>query len=274
MFRWQQQEDQSWLGMDGASWYHVVCAERGLYQVTSNARQSDFENYFRLDWGGVDTEQEIIRRGPELEPYILGLPGLRLLAPADPNEAFFGFLCSANNHLRRILPMVRRLGEYGPQVYDVSGWPVHAFPAASVIAEIPELELRAKGFGYRAATITRIAAEVALKGEDWLFNLKKTSYAESHARLVELKGIGPKLADCICLFGLHHMEAVPIDTHIWQAFTRLYHADWRERPLSDVRYRLAADQFRARFGNLSGWAHQYLFYENVLSGGKRRKDGL
>jgi len=259
--------------MDGARWYHVT-GDESKFQVASNASKTDFAEYFRLDWDGAATEREILRMGPELEPYLSGLKGLRLLAPSDVNEVFFGFLCSANNHLRRILPMVRRLGSYGPKVYQVAGRPAHAFPSASQIAAIPERELRDYGFGYRALTITRIAAEVAPRGDQWLYQLKKAGYKEAHAELMGIKGIGPKLADCIALFGLHYVEAVPIDTHIWQAFTRLYFPDLRGAPLTDARYRMAADSFRARFGFLSGWAHQYLFYENVLSGGKRRSDGL
>jgi len=85
-----------------------------------------------------------------------------------------------------------------------------------------------------------------------------------------MKGIGPKLADCICLFGLDHQEAVPVDTHIWQAMCRLYFPQWSGTALTEKRYYEASDFFRDRLGDLAGWAHQYLFYDNVLNWRSRR----
>lgn len=38
-------------------------------------------------------------------------------------------------------------------------------------------------------------------------------YREAHEQLLELQGVGPKVADCICLMGLGWGEAVPVDTH-------------------------------------------------------------
>ena len=40
------------------------------------------------------------------------------------------------------------------------------------------------------------------------------NYTESKKELMKLYGIGEKVADCICLFSLHHLNAFPIDTHI------------------------------------------------------------
>ena len=77
------------------------------------------------------------------------------------------------------------------------------------------------------------------------------------------------MADCIALFGLHHMEAAPVDTHLWQAACRLYFPDWAGKAVTDVRYRQLGDFLRERFGDLTGWAHQYLFYENLLNWRKR-----
>lgn len=271
VFRWTQREPGVWFGLDGGDWYLV-----GRQVVLeTNTPVGAFEQYFRLDIDATQLEREVIERGPELEPYVEGLRGLRLLQPSDAVESFFGFLCTANNNLARILPMVQRLGEFGDRILDdglPSGQTAHRFPEPEVIAEIPEVELRSRGFGYRAATIPRAAKQASERGgRDWIESLRRVPYLDARADLLQIDGIGPKLADCICLFALHHRVAVPIDTHIWQQLTRLYHPEWHGLSLTGQKYSFAAEAFRDRFGDHAGWAHQYLFYDNVLHGRDRRK---
>lgn len=234
-------------------------------QIQGNGAKADFEQLFRLDWDAAEIEAKLLDLAPEMAPYIAAFPGLRIMRPSCSTESFFCFLCTPNNNLTRIVQMARHLATYGPVIDTVDGMPVHRFPEVATIAAIPEGELRARAFGYRAATITSIARQVAEKGDGWIESLKFVPYEEAHAELCALKGIGPKLADCIALFALHHTEAVPIDTHIWQAFVRLYRPEWKGKALTDARYREAAQFLRARFGPLGGWAQQYLFYDNMLN---------
>jgi N-glycosylase/DNA lyase len=186
---------------------------------------------------------------------------------SDPVETIFCFLCSANNNLHRIIPMCWKLGQYGVEIAPN----LHAFPKLEQIASIPEQALRDQGFGYRGATIPKVANEICIRGSNWMDNLIAATYTDAHAELCTLPGIGPKLADCICLYGLDHGEAVPLDTHIWQAFTRLYHPEWKGKSVTDFRYKESTARFRDRFGELSGWAHLFLFYENLLNARERRR---
>lgn len=191
------------------------------------------------------------------------------MRPSCVVEETFCFLCTPNNNLARILKMTKALASYGPKFDNADA---QRFPDIETIAAIPEQELRARGFGYRAATIPSIARQIVEKGgEHWLEALREQPYQQAHDALVEIKGIGPKLADCICLFALHHTEAVPVDTHLWQAAKRHYFADWEGGSLTAQRYRAIGDHFRARFGDLAGWAHQYLFYDNLKNWRTYRK---
>jgi N-glycosylase/DNA lyase len=52
--------------------------------------------------------------------------------------------------------------------------------------------------------------------EQWLFNLRDKPYEEVKEALLELSGVGPKVADCIALMSLDKLESVPVDTHVWQ----------------------------------------------------------
>jgi len=264
-------DDGSWEGVDGRHCYRLSTIADGETGRTSllaatNGDAGALQSFFRLDRDAAAVEAEILLRGAELKPAVEQLLGIRLLRHSDPVETIFCFICSANNNLNRIIPMCWRLGTYGEPLEDG----LYAFPTIERIAEIEEADLRSHAFGYRAATIPRVAKEIVSRGESWLINLKKANYEEAHGELCSLPGIGPKLADCICLYGLDHSMAVPLDTHIWQAFTRLYHPKWKNKAVTDFRYREATGRFRDRFGDLSGWAHLFLFYENLLRSRKRR----
>ena len=265
VFRWDKLPDDRFLGVDGPNWYAVTPLGDGALEIASNAGAETFVRLFRLDESLADIERQIVAKGPELRPYMGALRGLRLLKSMDPYEVLFCFLCTPNNNLARIKQMVHTLGSFGTRMATGEGIEIKRFPSAQRIADIQESELRERGFGYRAATIPAVARQLLALPEAWLEGLKQVPFPDAHDALCSLKGVGPKLADCICLFGLHHTESAPMDTHLWQACCRLFFPEWRGKALTDKRYQIAADHLRSKFGNLTGWAHQYLFYENLLN---------
>lgn len=162
--------------------------------------------------------------------------GIRILRQ-DAWEALLGFICSSNNNISRISQMVEKLClHYGPAVASVDGRAYHDFPTPEALtgADV-ESRLRGLGFGYRAKYIYQTAVMVAQeKGEGWLDSLRnpecpafgkesapagemfpegREGYREAHEKLLSLQGVGPKVADCVCLMGLGWGEAVPVDTH-------------------------------------------------------------
>jgi N-glycosylase/DNA lyase len=262
VFRWWKTGDHSYEGVDGRNWFRVTQGESDT-EIESNASLQTYRNLFNLEVRTSWIGQMIVSRAPEMAPYIAALRGLRVMKPSDPTEVFFSFLCTANNHIKRITPMVAKLAEYGEAI-GATGY--KRFPRSDVVAAIPEAELRIKGFGYRGATIPHAAQEVVKRGGDeWLESLKSVGYGQAHMELVAIKGIGNKLADCICLYGLHYSEAVPIDTHLWQAACRVFFPEHTGKALTELRYRQVGDFFRERFGTTAGWAHLYLYYENQLN---------
>jgi len=244
-----------------------------VLHVESNGDRDDFERLFRLDWDATAVAGEILQSSPELGSTIAEFEGLRVMRPSCSTECFFCFLCTPDNNLTRIVPMVRFLATYGEVMAEVDGVVIHRFPGVEAIAAIPEIELRERAFGYRAATIPSIAKQVLQRGEGWIEQLKYVPYEEAHTQLCELKGIGPKLADCIALFALDHTEAIPIDTHIWQAYIRLYRPECKDMAVTDARYREAAQFLRTKFGRYGGWAQQFLFYDNMMRGKAPAREG-
>jgi N-glycosylase/DNA lyase len=261
VFRWRRLVENRWHGVDGPNTYSVEATDKG-YLVDSNADQLEFERLFRLESRFANITDQIIQRGPELTPYVESLSGLRLMSPSLARETLFSFLCTSNNHVARITKMVDELVLLGD-----SG----LFPGLERLAAVSEAELRAKGFGYRGATIPKVAIELVHRGgEDYLESLSNADLKDLKEELSSLPGVGPKLTDCIALFAFGHTEVCPVDTHIWQACTRLYFPEWQGENLTGKRYESISNFMRDRFGDLAGWAQQCLFVENMQNWRSRK----
>lgn len=137
--------------------------------------------------------------------------------------------------------------------------------------------MRELGFGYRAKYIAETARIVAQeKPLLWLESLRnpehqglqgrsgseslKSTYKEAHEALLSLTGVGPKVADCVCLMGLGWGESVPVDTHVWQIAQRDYKfGKTKSKTFNKAMYDAVGDHFRGIWGQHAGWAHSVLF---------------
>jgi N-glycosylase/DNA lyase len=191
------------------------------------------------------------------------LPGFRLLRPSSPHETLFCFMCTANNHLSRITQMVRSLSAFGEPLAEIEGRTFNRFPTLRRIAALDESVLREQGFGYRAKTIVAAAQTLVERPDGWLEGLKSRSFDEARSELMTLPGIGPKLADCIALYGLGFDESTPFDTHLWNAVTSRYLPHLKGQSLTHRRYAEARSFMQEKFGTLAGWAHLYLYFHRL-----------
>ena len=91
------------------------------------------------------------------------------------------------------------------------------------------------------------------KPETYFDDLRKLPYLECREELLTLSGVGPKVADCICLFSMDKADVIPVDTHVWQIATRDYKL--KIKTLTQKTYQDVGDAFRKVFGEYAGWAH-------------------
>ena len=210
--------------------------------------EGDWKNvwapYFDLstDYCGIET---LIRKSGDahlLESFESGR-GIRILRQ-DLWEVIISFLISQNNNISRIKGSIEALcREAGIKIGD-SG--EYAFPGPSDLN--PEIFERVNmGLGYRVPYLKEMY-EFAGEHPEWLESLKTMNYTEARAELLKRKGIGPKVADCICLFGLHHIDAFPIDTHVKQLLARYYPKGFNHE----------------YFKGVAGVIQQYLFYYELM----------
>lgn len=184
--------------------------------------------------------------------------GIRILRQ-DPWENVISFICSSNNNIQRISQMVNNLClHFGPHLVTLDSIPYHDFPPPSALTGPGvEKKLRDLGFGYRAKYIANTAAIVANeRPSGWLDSLRTVPYREAHDALLELPGVGPKVADCVCLMSMDKTEALPVDTHVWQIAQRDYKfRSMKGKTLNKATYDAIGDYFRALWGKEAGWAH-------------------
>jgi len=249
MFRWIRTPDGI-EGRDGSNGYRIRYW-MGSYMVETTADQPAFERLFRLD---EDLATRLATQHPNMAPLVQKYPGLRWMRPSCRREVFFGFMCSSNNNLPRIQGLVRKLGEL--ENYN--------FPTLEQLCSYEPPLLRMQGFGYRAPQIYSAAQELRRRGgDDYLDELATQPYEAQISALLTFPGVGPKIADCIALYGFQNGLAVPFDTHMWRAATRLYRPDWADRAPTAKQYRAMGDVMREEFGELAGLAHLYLFFDEM-----------
>ena len=159
------------------------------------------------DYGAVAAEYGHI---PAAKRAIELYPGMRVLNQ-DPWEALLSFILSANNNVTRIRNLVAALCRAFGEGVSIGERQLYAFPGPEKLAAAEESALRALGVGYRAPYLKKTAQAVC--DGFLLYQLKDMPYAEAHARLITLCGVGDKVADCILLFGCGHTSAFPVD--VW-----------------------------------------------------------
>lgn len=98
------------------------------------------------------------------------------------------------------------------------------------------------------------------RNPDWLERVTVADYPTAKALLMELPGVGAKVADCICLMSLGHHEAVPVDTHVFSVTAQYYLPHLKHvRSVTTRVYNEIGAFYRERFGPMAGWAHSVLF---------------
>ncbi|KKK26813.1 DNA N-glycosylase [Aspergillus rambellii] len=260
---------------------------------TEDDTRSLITDYFNLASNLTPLYEQWSAQDPNFRKKAAQFTGIRILRQ-DAWEALVSFICSSNNNIARISQMVEKLcSHYGPLVGSVNGRVYHDFPTPEALtAADVESRLRGLGFGYRAKYIYQTAVTVARQREEgWLDALRnpespalalgtegrrvhaataapggemspegRAGYREAHAKLLELQGVGPKVADCVCLMGLGWREAVPVDTHVWQIAQRDYRfGKGSHRSLTKTTYDAVGNHFRNLWGREAGWAHSVLF---------------
>ncbi|MDD2215992.1 MAG: DNA glycosylase [Eubacteriales bacterium] len=233
--------------------------DRELVEISCSSQDYDeiWKEYFDLDFDyGIIVDR--LLRGPDefLRKAVQFGDGLRILKQ-EPFETLISFIISQNKNIPAIKRSIEKICErYGEQK-EWNGIYYYTFPTPEQLADAREEELRSTGLGYRDEYVIK-AARAALKGDLNLGALKDCCYKEAITQCKGLRGVGDKVASCIALYGLHHLDAVPVDVWISRTIEKIYNYnfDWEV------------------YNGYAGIVQQYMFYyiRNIRNG-SLMKDG-
>lgn len=266
--------------------YAYVLAEDSKVRNGPESTLQYITDYFNLDVKLADLYEQWAQVEKKYRPSskttsFAGFPGIRMLRQ-DPWETVVLFICSSNNNVKRISKMCDSLcQEYGAYINDYDGIAYYSFPQPDKLAK-PEVEqrLRELGFGYRARYIQQ-TARMFVDNEvyphltlDTLWELRNKTSEEAHEYLLELCGVGPKVADCISLMALDNHDVVPVDTHVLQIAVRDYKFKG-PKTMNKIAYNQVKQHLRELFGEYAGWAQLVMFAAELsdLNNGVNQVDG-
>ena len=238
--------------------YEVIAGDRYLevtqsgneciFRCTDSEYEDFWKHYFDLE---TDYGEYKSRINPK-DQYLMNAAefgrGIHILNQ-DLWEMIVSFLISQQNNIVRIRRCIQNISEkYGEKKTTANGTVYHAFPTAEALAVLEEDALKECNLGYRSKYVVRTARSIA-NGEVSLDAVRAMPYQEAKEELLKLFGVGVKVADCICLFALHQLEAFPVDTHINQALKKHYPKGFPKR----------------RYKGCEGVMQQYIFYYELLA---------
>ncbi|MFW9908798.1 MAG: DNA-3-methyladenine glycosylase family protein [Candidatus Thorarchaeota archaeon] len=219
----------------------------------SSDRTAPIADLFRLGDPLKDIHLEI-DRDSFMRSCIDYAPGLRIIRdPAYP--CLVSFLCATWKNIPAIKTMVQRIRETcGPQ-YEFRDKTYYGMPTPEQLCEIELIHLKSLGLAWRAEFIAKSTNDI-VNGEIDLNGLQRVPYEEAHSELMRLHGVGNKVADCVSLFALGHLEAFPIDVWIERIIQKHYNI-FKSAGNSYKRKSAAAREY---FGRYAGYAQEYLYY--------------
>ena len=238
-FRWKEQEDGSFRGVVRGR--PAVVRMDGDTLTIDGAAASDralWADYFDLGTDYAAVKQRLSAIHPVMADAARYAPGIRILRQ-EPFEALISFIISQNNNIKRITGIVDRLCEnFGTEI----GGGERAFPTPERLAALSPDELAPIRAGFRHRYIVDAAQKVAGGMAD-LEVIRRLPYDEARAALMQITGVGIKVADCVLLYGLHRTESFPLDVWMKRAMEKLFGG-------MDPR----------AFGADAGIAQQYIFH--------------
>lgn len=237
--------------------YSVIAGERYLEIEQQNrlflfyCDEEDFDSFWKQYF---DLESDYAAWIGQIHPKDLYLnraadfgSGIRILRQ-DLWEMIVSFLISQQNNIVRIRRCIQNICEaYGEQKSNDRGKIYYTFPSPQALAGLEEDALKACNLGYRSKYVVRTAKSI-VSGETDLEAVRDMPYKKAREELLHLFGVGEKVADCICLFALHHLQAFPVDTHIHQALQNHYKRGFPKQ----------------RYKGYQGVMQQYIFYYELF----------
>lgn len=254
-FRWNKETDGSYTGVAFGKIVNIESADGAV--ILNNVTKKDYlerwEDYLDLNRDYEAVKRFLSEHDPKMRQAIGFGGGMRILKQ-DPWETVISFIISQNNNIPRIKKCVEGLcTHHGRLIGSYRGRDYYSFPTPEDLAGLAPEELDSCKLGYRAKYIAETAKTIAADGGAALDRMVLAESEEAYEYLISLSGVGPKVANCIMLFGLRKYASFPLD--VW--IKRVMHEVYGIEENNTVKMQEYAVK---HFGEFGGIAQQYLFY--------------
>lgn len=237
-FRWEKQGDGSWSGVVKGVFLNI--SKNGDTVILKNTTKENFENIW-IDYFDFNRNYaeicNTLKQDKLLSPTVDAYYGIRILNQ-DSWETLCSFVISQQNNIKRIKGIINRLCRtYGEEICD--GF--YSFPSAQRLSKLSVENFEILGTGYRAKYLERLSKDTA-DGKIDFEKIKALPLEEARKELLNIYGVGIKVANCALLFGFGFYDAFPVD--VWMKRVMEYYPNG----LPEC------------FNGIGGIAQQYLFH--------------
>ncbi|MDR1364694.1 MAG: DNA-3-methyladenine glycosylase 2 family protein [Oscillospiraceae bacterium] len=235
-FRWSY-EHPKWVGIVFDFKAYLYVKNENLIIESDNENIDFWKNYFDLNLDYFIFDKEIIKLDPLFENIYREGKGIRILRQ-DPWEVLCSFIISQNNNIPRIKLIIKKLCEnFGNKIKDY-----FSFPSPKILSQLTEDDLSVIRSGFRAKYLIDAAKKVYKKQVD-LEKIFFLNFTQAHFLLRTISGVGPKVSNCVLLYGFHKLEAFPNDVWVQKAIKEFF-----------------PHKTSQSFGKYAGIAQIYLYY--------------
>jgi len=251
-FRWNKQSDGNYIGVVYGKVIEIEKKETvvKIYNINEEEFNDFWCDYFDLK-RNYSLIKEKFQTDPLLEKSVKFGQGIRLLQQ-EPFELTISFIISSNNRIPMIKRAINNLSQKWGKKIEYKGETYFTFPTIVELEGASLEDIQSCGLGFRSKYVKNTVHEIYTEEVDLEF-IKSQGDDICHEKLQKLNGIGPKVSDCIMLFSMQKYSAFPVDVWVKRAMQFFYLAP----DVSLPKIRIFA---RDKFGNLAGFAQQYLFY--------------
>lgn len=263
IFKWEKKDDW-WCGVIENK--PIKIRQINTQLEIKNATSNLVKNYFGLN----DDLREIKRkicRDKHIKKALNKFWGLRIIHQ-DPWECLISYICATYKSIPAIRKMLYKLSEKFGEKKFFDDNIFFTFPKPEKLQSAKESDLLDCGLGYRAKYVLATSKKI-FYNESIFEDLQKLPYFQAKKKLIDLPGVGPKVADCVLLFSLGKKNAFPIDIWIKRVILHYYSNHFSKqfisktstgRAITNSDYTILNEFGRTYFGEYAGYAQEYLYH--------------
>ena len=251
VFLWKQHQN-NWFGVNGQDVLRITDSGK----IKSYAKQ---KIDFLREKDNLEEILRLISKDKTTRQAVKKYLGMRLLRQ-DPFQCLISFIVSSNSNIPKIKTCLENICKnFGDKVF-FENKEFFLFPEPKILASASIQEIKNCGTGYRSKFIIS-ASDMVYSGKINFEYLKKCEYFKAKEIISEVPGVGNKVADCVLLFSLDKLEAVPLDRWIIRIMKKYYPNIFEisTKTITNKQYEILHEKIVNYFGPYAGYAQQFLF---------------